>query len=103
MKITRGTTPTVRLTVSDFDLYGTDEIHLYFSQNGKMRFSKVTPEVMIDGNAIQVELTQEDTYKLKKGEEVKMQFRLKREDGKILASGETYAEVDDIDDNDEVI
>ena len=103
MKITRGTTPTISLTVEDFELYDTDEIHLYFSQGGKMRFKKVSPEVIIEGNTIRTELTQEETYKLKKGEEVKMQFKVKRADEKILPSGETYCEVDDIDDNDEVI
>lgn len=103
MVITRGTTPTVSLTVTDFELYDTDEIHLYFSQGGKMRLKKVTPEVIIEGNTIRTELTQEETYKLKKGEEVKIQFRLKRLDGKILPSEETYADVADIDDDDEVI
>lgn len=103
MKITRGTTPTVRLIVTDYELYDTDEIHLYFSQSRKMRFKKVTPEVTVEGNALITRLTQEETYKLKKDEEVKMQFKVKRADGEILPSGEAYAEVDDIDDNDEVI
>ena len=102
MKITRGTTPTVSLTVTDFEIKDTDKIHLYFSQGGKMRFKKVSPEVIIDGNEVRVTLTQEDTFKLKKGEEVKIKFRLKA-DETVLASGEIFAEVDDVDDEDEVI
>lgn len=100
--ITRGTTPTVSLTVTDFELRDTDIIHLYFSQNGKPRVKKVTPEVTVDGDKIVTTLTQEDTFKLKVGE-VKMQFRLKDINGIVRASGEAYDEVDDVDDDDEVI
>lgn len=104
MKITRGTTPTVSLTVKDFEIYDTDVIHLYFSQNDRMRFKKVSGEgVTVEGNVVKATLTQEDTFCLKKGEQVKIQFRLKRADGGILPSGVIYADVDDVDDNDEVI
>lgn len=102
MIITRGTTPTVSLTVTDFEIKDNDIVHLYFSQGGKMRFKKVSPEVIIDENDIRAPLTQEDTFKLKKGEEVKIQFRLKA-DGIVLASSEIFAEVNDVDDEDEVI
>ena len=101
--ITRGTTPTIVLTVTDFELKDTDVIHLYFSQGNKIRLEKVTPDVRVDSNKVMVTLTQEDTFKLKKGEEVKMRFRLKTLDGVVFASGEAYDEVDDVDDKDEVI
>ena len=100
--ITRGTTPTISLTVTDFELKDTDVIHLYFSQNGKMRLEKVTPDVTINGNEVITTLTQEDTFALKVGE-VKMQFRLKTSGGTVIASGEVYDEVNDVDDEDEVI
>ena len=100
--ITRGTTPTVVLTVTDFELKGTDIIHLYFSQDKKMRFKKVTPDVTVDGSKVMTTLTQEETFKLKKGK-VKIQFRLKTAGGTVLASGETYDQVVDVEDEDEVI
>lgn len=104
MKITRGTTPTVSLRVTDYEVQDTDVIHVYFSQNDRMRMKKVSPDgVVVDGNIIRVTLTQEDTYALKKDEKVKIRFKLKRPDGVILASGETFADIDDVDDNDEVI
>ena len=102
MVITKGTTPTINLTVTDFEIQDTDEIHLYFSQRDRMIFKKVTPDVIINGNTVSTILTQEDTFKLKKGE-VKMQFRLKSPSGTIMASSEVYAEVKDVDDDDEVI
>ena len=102
MVITKGTTPTISLTVTDFELKDTDEIHLYFSQKNKMKFKKVTPDVIVDGNTIRTTLTQEDTFNLKKGE-VKMQFRLKAQGGTVLASGEVFGEVKEVDDDDEVI
>lgn len=102
MPIIRGTTPTVALTVTDFELRETDTIHLYFSQNNKQRLEKVTPDVKVDGNQVVTTLTQEETFALKKGE-VKMQFRLKTEGGVVMASGEAYDEVFDVDDKDEVI
>ena len=102
MVITKGTTPTISMMVTDFEIQDTDEIHLYFSQKNKMVFKKATPDVTIHGNTIRTILTQEDTFKLKKGE-VKMQFRLKTQSGTIFASGEVYAEVKDVDDDDEVI
>lgn len=100
--IIRGTTPTIALTVTDFELRETDTIHLYFSQNNKLKLTKVTPDVEIDGNQVITTLTQGDTFELKKGE-VKMQFRLKTEGGVVMASTETYDEVQDVDDKDEVI
>ena len=100
--IIRGTTPTIALTVTDFDLRDTDTIHLYFSQNNKVRLEKVTPDVTVDGDKVTTTLTQEDTFKLKAGE-VKMQFRLKTASGTVLASSEAYDEVGDVDDKDEVI
>ena len=100
--ITRGTTPTIVLTVTDFELKNTDTIHLYFSQQNKLRLEKVTPDVTIDGDKVITTLTQDDTFQLKAGE-VKMQFRLKTEGGVVLASGEVFDEVQDVDDKDEVI
>lgn len=100
--IIRGTTPTIALTVTDFDLRDTDTIHLYFSQNNKVRLEKVTPDVTVDGDKVMTTLTQQDTFELKVGE-VKMQFRLKTASGTVLASSETYDEVSDVDDKDEVI
>lgn len=100
--IIRGTTPTISLTVTDFELKDTDIIHLYFSQDKKMRFKKVTPDVIVDGSNVRATLTQEETFKLKKGK-VKIQFRLKTASGTVLASGETYEQVKDVEDEDEVI
>lgn len=100
--ITRGTTPTISLTVTDFELQNTDKIHLYFSQGGKLRLEKVTPDVTVYNDKVMTTLTQEETFQLKVGE-VKMQFRLKTKDGLVLPSGVAYDEVQDVDDNDEVI
>lgn len=102
--IWRGTTPTVVLTVSDFELRSTDEIHVYFSKGRKMLLDKETPSVEIDteNSKIIVPLSQEDTFKLKTGE-VKIQCRIKLFGGTVLATSEAYEEVSDIDDNDEVI
>lgn len=102
MKITRGTTPTISLTLKDFEMEATDQIHLYFSQKKKMRFKKVTPDVKFEDGKIITTLTQEETFKLKTGE-VKMRFRFITEDGVVRASGSAFAEVDDVDDEDEVI
>lgn len=100
--ITRGTTPTVRLNVTDFELKDTDEIYLYFSQDKKMRCKKVTPDVIVEGTTVKATLTQEDTFKLKKGK-VKIQFRLKTASGTVLASSVVYDQVVDVEDEDEVI
>lgn len=102
MIITRGTTPTVSLTVTNFELKDTDIIHLYFSQKNKMKFKKVSPDVIVAGNIVSTELTQDDTFLLKKGEKCKIQFRVKSGET-VRASGEIFAEVKDVDDDDEVI
>lgn len=102
--IWRGTTPTIVLTLSDFELRSTDEIHVYFSKGRRLLLEKETPDVEIDteNSKIIVPLTQEDTFKLKVGE-IKMQCRIKLLGGTVLATDEAYEEVSDIDDNDEVI
>ena len=104
MKITIGTTPIIRLTVKDFEVKDDDQIHLYFSQKGKMKFKKITPEVIYEDGKIITTLTQEDTFKLNaKAGEVKMRFRLITKDGIVRASGEAFAEIDDVEDENEVI
>ena len=73
-----------------------------FLKRKKMRLKKVTPDVVFKDGKIITELTQEDTFKLKEGD-VKMRFRLISKSGVVLASGEAFAEVDDVEDEDEVI
>ena len=58
--------------------------------------------MIVDGSTVKTTLTQEDTFKLKKGK-VKIQFRLKTASGTVLASSETYDQVKDVEDEDEVI
>ena len=104
MKITMGTTPTIGLTVKDFEIAEDDQIHLYFSQKGKMRFKKVTPDVQFENGRIITTLTQEDTFKLNaKAGEVKMRFRIINKSGTVYASGEAFADIDDVEDENEVI
>lgn len=86
----RGTTPTINLTVSEYDLSGVTNIWVTFEQSG----TEITKEwarypdpedpdandnISVLGQVITIKLTQEETLELAKGK-VDVQAKLKTDD-----------------------
>lgn len=64
MKVMKGTTPTFTLTLpEDIDLNAADNVYvtLSYMNSGREIFTKESEDLVIDGNVIDVFLTQEET------------------------------------------
>lgn len=88
MQLTRGTTPTIVITVkSDIDLSAISQIWVYISQQNKVKVDKLISDVTIDAGekTITVRLEQDDTLALKAGDAL-FQIRLLMSDDTALAT-----------------
>ena len=107
----RGTTPTHVFYIDDASLENIEELYITYAQGRRIILEKTLEDVELDTeeNTISVSLTQEDTLKFKttqwsylypnenkKDIKVKIQIRLKYEDGSAFASNIMLDDVDDI-------
>lgn len=80
----RGTTPEHYFSVN-VDLSSATELYITYSQNGKPIIEKKIDDATITEDTITVNLTQEDTLKLKE-RDCQIQIRVKLLDGTAIAS-----------------
>lgn len=88
MKITRGTTPTIKINVkNDIDLGAITVIWIYITQNNHVVIDKKLDDVTFDNvnKVITLKLSQDDTLRLKVGDGL-FQIRLLMADGTALAT-----------------
>lgn len=78
--IYRGTTHSFEFDM-ETDLSEVSVMWVTLSQNGIERVTKETEDVVIDGQTIKVNLTQEDTLALKPNRTAKIQIRILLNDG----------------------
>ena len=79
MRIIRGTTPTITITVtSELDFTTIQQVWIYISQQNKVKIDKLISDVSFDpeNKQILVTLSQDDTLALKAGSEALFQIRL---------------------------
>lgn len=81
----RGTTPTHVFTVP-FDTSIIKTVRVIYKQNNNQVVCKENDDVEMDGNVVSVKLTQEDTFKFKHGQNVKIQLRVLTQDGEAMSS-----------------
>ena len=79
----RGTTPTHVFTVP-FDTSIIKMVRVIYKQNNNQIVCK--EDVEMNGNVISVKLTQEDTFKFKHGQNVKIQLRVLTNEGEAMSS-----------------
>lgn len=91
----RGTTPTLTFNLP-FQSYEYDYVEIYFAQNDELLFEKKSSDCVIEGNTLQVRLTQEDTYKLNAEEKLEIQLRFGFPDGSVDATDIIKCKVKDI-------
>lgn len=87
----RGTTPTIKILVSNIDLSQLSSIIITFKQDCKT----INKQAVVDGQYVITELSQEETLSLKTGN-VSVQIKAKTPDNKVIASGIRKTTVDDI-------
>jgi hypothetical protein len=83
----RGTTPTHTFTVDiDPDAIKIKEVKVLYAQADELILCKRTEDCLINGNAIQTTLTQEDTFKFDCKKTVQIQIRALTTDGQLLST-----------------
>lgn len=80
----QGTTPTIQITINDIDLNEMQNIYVVFEQNGYI-LKKESSDLDIEGNAISVLLSQEETLNFKEGT-CNIQLRMITKGGVAIAS-----------------
>ena len=99
MELTRGTTPTIVITVkNEIDFSQVSAIWVYVSQLNKVKVDKELADVSFDQEHKQITLTlaQEDTLALKAGTEALFQIRLLLMDGTALATLATKVKINEV-------
>lgn len=83
----RGTTPTHTFTItSGLDASVIRNLKITYSQRGKVVLEKTKADATLDGSAIKVRLTQEDTFKFDCTALVEIQIRVLTTDGTVSAT-----------------
>lgn len=90
----RGTTPTVSFTVKDFDLDNITDLCLVMCQNGSVIVKRKLNEVQIEGDTINVHLSQEDTLRFKAGTNIASQIKFKIGE-QVFATDIVFSTIDD--------
>lgn len=81
----RGTTPKHTFT-SPIEMELVANLRIIYAQNGRVMFVKELPDCSIDGQAVSVQLTQEETLAMDASQAVEVQMRILATDGNALAS-----------------
>lgn len=98
MKITRGTTPTIKINVkNDIDLGAITVIWIYITQNNRVVINKELEDVTFDNvnKVITLKLSQNDTLGLKVGDGL-FQIRMLMSDSTALATKATRISVEEV-------
>ena len=82
----RGTTPTLEFTLP-FDTEFLAEAYITIAQNNEAVIDKAMEECVAEGNKLSVQLTQEETLRLKHEYMSEIQIRVRTKEGVALASG----------------
>lgn len=90
----RGTTPENTFKLP-FTLDEVSSLYITYSQEGKVVLEKEISDITIDGNTLNVKLTQEDTLSFSKGA-LNIQIRFKTLQGNAMASRVINTHVDTI-------
>lgn len=85
MGMIRGTTPTHTFTLP-FDVSMVQKIRILYAQNGAVKLVKTKDDCALEGNTVQVRLTQEDTFCLDSRYVAEVQVRILTPGGDALAS-----------------
>ena len=80
-----GTTPTHTFTLP-FEEELVADLRISYSQNKKTILTKHKADVKIDGNDVNVTLTQEETFQFKEKKMVFVQLKIKTTDGQVFNS-----------------
>jgi hypothetical protein len=92
----RGTTPHVRVRVKGVeDMAQLTKIYVTFAQKG-VQIDKTGSDLTIDGDCIEMTLTQAETLSLKADKRVRVQLRATTKDGSAVASGISEVYVSEI-------
>lgn len=83
--MTRGTTPTHTYSLP-FDVENVAKAHIIYAQRGEVKITKTEADCVMEGNIIQVRLTQEETLCFDENSCVDIQVRVLTPDGDALAS-----------------
>lgn len=81
----RGTTPTHTFRLP-FDTSMVDEVKITYAQDGDIKLVKGTEECVLEGSAVKVTLTQNDTFSFDVTKAVQVQIRILTISGEALAS-----------------
>jgi hypothetical protein len=81
----RGTTPTHMFNIP-FDTSLVDEVKVTYAQDDDIILTKGTSDCVLDGSAIKVTLSQEDTFKFDCKKRAQVQLRILTKSGEALAS-----------------
>lgn len=98
MNFTRGTTPTIEITVkNEIDFSQVLQVWVYISQMNKVKVDKEITDVTFDqpNNKMTVTLSQEDTLALKAGDAL-FQIRLLLQDETALATLATKITINEV-------
>ena len=85
MGMIRGTTPTHIFTLP-FDVSMVQKIRIIYAQNGTVKLTKTEADCTLEGNTVQVKLTQEDTLAFVAQSAAEIQVRVLTPAGDALAS-----------------
>lgn len=81
----QGTTPTHTFTLP-FDTSTLSAVKITYAQSGEVKLQKKTPDCVLSGNTVTVELTQEDTFLFEADKTVLIQVRVLTLGGDALSS-----------------
>lgn len=81
----RGTTPTHTFTLP-FDTAAIEKLHILYAQDENVKIRKTEADVTLDGNAVSLKLTQDDTLLLECKKTVEIQIRVLTAGGDALNS-----------------
>lgn len=81
----RGTTPTLEFGFP-FDVSLAEKVSIVLCQYGKIIIEKTLDDCMVDGQTLNLKLTQAETLSLRAGTKTDIQVRVRTYDGTALAS-----------------
>ncbi len=90
----RGTTPTHTFLLP-FEASEIRTLHVCYAQRGAVVLDKTKEDCTLEGNAVRVRLTQEDTLRFVAGDRVQIQLRVLTNEGDVFASRLLGAGVED--------
>lgn len=90
--MTRGSTPTHVFTLP-FGAETVKTVEITYAQNEAIKLQKTNADCVLEGNAVSVKLTQEDTFKFDEKPLVEIQIRVLTLGGDVIPSDIMYTTV----------